>query len=200
MPPEPGAPPPRVREAVPLPSGIRVAEKPGGGWTIERRWFGPSAIVALVFAVFWIWGARHVALWLGTWRGPFPYSVFRLFPLVHLAIGVGVGYGALAYLLNTTRVEADRAHVSVRHGPLPWKRGVDLSPGAIAQIYCVPRLRRSGDETPSTVYDIRARLRDGRTENLLTGLLSCEQALYVEQEMEWRLGIEDRPVLGEVRL
>ena len=40
--------------------------------------------------------------------------------IVHMLMGIGLGYAASAQLLNTTRIEIDSRTLKVRHFPLPW--------------------------------------------------------------------------------
>ena len=124
-------------------------------------------------------------------------SVFYLFPLIHVAVGLGIGYAALAGFVNSTTVRIGKGVLRIRHGPLPWLGNRDLRGAEIDQLYCASKTSSSKNGT-STTYDVRAVLRSGKTLHLLRGLTEVEQALYVEQRVERALGIKHLPEAGEV--
>lgn len=127
--------------------------------------------------------------------------IFFVFPIIHVAIGVGLTYFVLAGLLNSTVIRVADGMLTVRHGPLPWIGNCDLPTEGIDQIYCQNKLQRSRDEdgrtTISTQYEVHA-LVNGRKQKLLSGLHEADHALFVEQRLERFLGIENRTVPGEL--
>ncbi|HEX7009469.1 MAG TPA: hypothetical protein VF184_05775 [Phycisphaeraceae bacterium] len=59
------------------------------------------------------------------------------------------------------------------------------------------------EDTPpghSGHYRVRVELVGGRRKHLVKGLTKPEHALFIEQELEKALGIQDRPVAGELRV
>lgn len=59
--------------------------------------------------------------------------LFLLFPIVHVAVGVGLTYYTLAGFLNFTEVTVRGGTLTVRQGPLPWKGNRTLSAIDLAQ-------------------------------------------------------------------
>jgi hypothetical protein len=186
-------PPPRI--PLDRPPRIRVADD-GRATRWTRVWWSPAAFVLLVFALFW--NALVVVVFAAFQRSSAPL-LFRMFPLIHLGVGLFLFYLSIAALLNRTvlEVDADRT-LSVRHGPLPWPGRVTLDSGDVTQVYVVENVR-TGERSRGTVTELRA-IRRGGTRVKLLGLsgLTTEEALYLEQELERRLGLRDVPVLGEV--
>lgn len=160
---------------------------------IEWRWFRPASLFLLGFCVFWdgflvVW--YSVAFSSGE-------MVMALFPLLHVAVGLGLSYTALASLLNRTVVEVRPHELSITHGPIPW-RGVRVARGALTQLYVEEKVSRSKNGTTVT-WTVSAVLNTGRRQVLLTGLDEKGQALYLERALEARLGIVPEPVEGEAK-
>jgi len=192
---------PRSRGVVPLPKGF-VVEDDGRDLRISRRWFTPVAIFLLFFCVAW---DGFLVFWYAMALGekmPGPFGIFFiLFPICHVAVGVGLTYFMLALFLNSTTIVVSQGLLSVRHGPLPWKGVRDIPIKELDQVYCKEKQHRSrnGSHTTFEVHAIqRGPKPEGGSLKLLSGLLEAEQALYIEQAIEKHLGIEDRFVGGEM--
>lgn len=188
-----GAVPEARRAAIPIPDRFQVEEFPEGVG-IWWRWFDVKHVLMLSFCVSWfallyIWYrnalARHDLVAL-------------LFPLLHVAVGVGMAYGTFAGFLNSTRIEVRDGRLTLRHGPIPWRGNVSIARADLDQLYCQQRLGKDEDGKVFRTYDLMALLRDGRSRKLLTRLLEVNQALYLESCLERCLRIVDRPVEGEV--
>jgi hypothetical protein len=115
-----------------------------------------------------------------------------------LAVGVGLTYFTLAGFLNQTTIEVDTFRLSIRHGPLPWFGNCTLPAAEIGQLYCQERTRRQNNGGSSTTYSVSAVTKGGRQVKLVSTLEDQDQALFIEQQIEQYLGIEDRPVGGEL--
>ncbi|HMQ31313.1 MAG TPA: hypothetical protein PKD53_11325 [Chloroflexaceae bacterium] len=182
-----------ARLDVPLPERFAI-ERPAGGLRISWRWFTPAAIFLAVFALFWN-GFLCVFFWGALSGGA---GGFAMFASLHVLVGIGVAYWALAMFVNGTTVEASYGALAVRHGPLPALGNLDLPRDGIRQLYCVERVRRSRRST-TVSYSLQAVKADGGSVAVVKGLDNPEQALYLEQELERFLGIRDEGVRGELR-
>jgi hypothetical protein len=186
------APPPAPRVKVPMPRGIQVEEL-GGLLEIRRRWFGPAFIFLAFFCVVWngfmiVW---HVMAWsMGAW-------FMSLFGLLHTAVGIGLAWFTLAGLLNTTTIRARRGLIEIASGPIPCGGNTTLTTDDLAQLYCKERVSHSKNGT-SCAYEVLAVTKANVRKTLLKNLTEADQALFIEQELERFLGIEDRPVPGEI--
>lgn len=176
-----------------LPEHIQVRQE-GTYMEIVRTWFGARTVFLTAFAVFWdgflvFW--YRLALQHG---GP---SIMIWIPLLHVAVGIGITYAAIAGWLNRTVIHVGHDVVSVRHVPLPFFPAPTLDATNIKQIYAGEKVTYSrGGST--TTYEVRAITRDGRNVRLVSGLPVKEQALYIEQATEKYLSIPDEPVKGEL--
>ncbi len=180
------------RPSVPMPKGIEMANV-GNVLRISRRWFRWLHIFLLLWCLGWdgfliVWHGMAIAS--GMWP-------MLLFALLHTAVGIAMTYYVLAGFLNRTTVQVGKGMFEVWHHPLPWFGEKHLQATDIKQIYCKENIRRSSDGV-SKSYEVYAVLRHGGKEKLLSGLIEPEQALYIEQELERFLGIQNRPVRGEI--
>ncbi|MEM6530888.1 MAG: hypothetical protein AAF653_21505, partial [Chloroflexota bacterium] len=126
-----------------------------------------------------------------------PRLLFILFPLIHVAVGIGTAYEALSMYLNRTvvRVNNDRVEVKTLPLPHPWKDSL-ITSSDIEQVYVRQMIKR-GNKSTTVHYEVRAYLYAAGEKTLVKGLTNPDFALFIEQELESYLGIEDRPVHGE---
>lgn len=107
------------------PSGIVHDTGPGGELYLRRSWFEPGLFGLLFFCVLWdgfliFW--YSVALF-GKPNGPGPgegFWMMVLFPLLHVAVGVGLTYSVIAGFFNKTQILAEDRQLHIRHRPIPW--------------------------------------------------------------------------------
>ena len=197
----------RKRAMVDLPTGVKLAESPGG-LQITVYWLSArgvvhavSVVVVMLMAVAWYGLEPSVREGLGT-----PSWVGWL-----LGAGLAIAlYDALARLINRTTFTVTRGTLGVRNGPLPWRGNQRLPTAAIDQLYVRQHVRkewrrkRSGLLTVGRssrlhrveviTYQVWLLRKDGHKRRLLGRLASVEQAMVVEQRIEEWLGIEDRAV------
>jgi hypothetical protein len=192
----------RRRPAVPMPSNITVHRGLAGDLdtyrsrggaepiVIVRRWFTPAYLGLLFFCIGWdaflvFW--YSIALRGGAW-------LMVVFPIAHVAIGVGLTYTTLAGLINRTWIAVQDGWLTVRHGPIPWRGNHRLRVEAVKQLFC-----EQGKGKKGVSFGLFAVLDDGRKLPLVTSVETPDQALFLEQVLEDHLGIEDQEVGGEYR-
>jgi hypothetical protein len=174
----------------------RLSAAPHPHVVLVRRWFRPMLLFMAVWCVIWDTGliSFYAAALFG--RHAHAHATAPLwFPLLHVGVGIAVTYTTICGFVNTTRIAIENGALSVRHGPLPWPGNRDVAIASIAQLFCREHVGSKG----SRRYSVNALLKQGTTTTLLKGLTDAEQALYVEQLVEKRLGIVDAPVAGEYR-
>jgi len=93
------------RAEVPLPGGMKI-DRWGPELTITRRWF--SAV--LLFLVFFCiaWDSFLVFWYTMAFRADAPW-IMKVFPIVHVAVGVGLTYYTIAGFVNSTVCGSARA-------------------------------------------------------------------------------------------
>jgi hypothetical protein len=180
------------RGEVPLPKGLRVYRR-ADGLRILRRWLGPKFFGLAFFCLFWngfmvVWFT--IAITQKQWA-------MAAFGTVHGLVGLGVAYFTLAGFLNTTTITVVHGLLSVTSGPIRVPGNKNITADALQQLY-TKRHVSHGKNGTSISYELRAQTTDGKDEKLVGGLDKQEQALFMEQQIEEFLGIEDRPIRGEV--
>lgn len=188
--------PPGQRPLLPRPAGLNVEEF-GGVWTVTYRWFTPALLFLAFFCVAW---DSFLVFWYSIaikHHGPWLMVVF---PVVHVAVGVGLTYTTLAGFLNTTRVAVDGQSIGIRHGPVPWVGNLSLISSEIQQLFCERTFSRgnvNGNTNTTTTFALSAVMRGGAKLKLLRGFTEPDRPLFLEQEIERRLNIRPAAVVGE---
>lgn len=121
-------------------------------------------------------------------------------PVQWIAIGLvlvaaGLAYFSLVRLLNATRIEVREGRITVRHGPLPWRRGATIDVASADRVAVRPsRVRYEGVEaTFAGVWLVRRGPRDGGDAVVvLDGDADPAQARFVARELAGRLGVTVR--------
>jgi hypothetical protein len=189
---------PRERPQVPQPKGVTVDDL-GHTFRITRRWFSPVFIFLLFFCIVW---DGFLVFWYTVAVGADAPGAFRIFacifPILHVAVGVGLTYFTIAGFLNRTVIQASDGLLTVRHGPVPWSGNHDIPTDDLDQLYCEERIHR-GKNSTSTSYRLHAVLKDGRKLKLLDNVQEPDQALFIEQQLENHLRIPNREITGEYR-
>lgn len=190
--------------ALPVPAPKKfIIEDFGSDLTIRWRWYSHAVWALLFFCLFW---DGFLIFWYGmmffagkNMRGEAGWFWLLpiLFPLLHVAVGVGLTYFVLCSFINRTVIRVTGGELTVRHGPLPWGGNRTVSTFDVTQLYCTEKVR-SNRRGYSTSFELNALLSDGEKVNLLTAIEELDQALFLEQKLEQHLKIEDQRVPGEV--
>lgn len=175
-----------------LPDKIELNEFPDY-LHISRTWFGTQIIFMTVFAVFW--NIFLVNFYAGMDEQSDIYT--KLFPLIHVAVGIGISYYAIAGWFNKSNIFISRETIEINHKPLPWLGNKKLNSSDLKQLYTKEKVSKNRNGT-SVTYEIHAILNNGSNTKILSGLENSEQGLYIEQEIEKYLKIENTPVRGAI--
>lgn len=181
------------RPEIARPSSIKVTGT-AKGLTLESGWFNFSYIPMAFFCVAWDAFLINWYVTVLTTKGPWIAAVF---PVAHVAVGIGLTYSTLAGFLNTTKVDVHRDSLTVEHGPIPWRGNRRIPVLDLEQLYCKEKVSTSRNGVQRT-FAVMAILRSSEQIELLTGIDEQEKALFIEQQVERHLGITDRPVPGEL--
>jgi hypothetical protein len=170
----------RARPPIQLPEGMSLTTT-GTNLVIRRRWL--RAKHWLLLALFTTAGAG-VAYWWSTAGASVWLVIGTLFV-------VSWNFNLAGMFFNSTVVTADAAGVTVNHGPLPslFARNASVQRQDIDQLYAGAHGAR---------FAVLARLKSGRDQRLIAPLISPEQALFVEQQLERILGLADFPIPDEL--
>jgi hypothetical protein len=189
-----------VKAKVGRPENLDIEDSPMS-LRLSRGWYHPGLFFLLFFCIAWNafligWYAMGSQMNEPGIMG----IIMFIFPIGHVAVGVGLTYTVIAGFLNRTTVEVNASEVSVMHGPVPWKGNKRLTTSEISQIYCKSSKKAANAHTASSlVPTLYAKLHDDRRIKLLSRAGELDILLYLEQRLEERLGIRDAAVSGEHR-
>ena len=175
------------RPVIAMPPGFSSSRR-DNRFEIQWSWRSPFAFIFLGFVI-----AYNLIL-----LKILSESEFEFFSILFMLGGLVISYIGLAEMFNTTTISADEYWLTVRHSPIPWYPAPTVSSSTIAQLYVSEGFTKSrgGGKTP--YYLLYAVLRDDLHQQLSNKLRTIEPALYLEQEFERALHIQDRAVEGEV--
>lgn len=162
---------------------------------IHYRWYKLQYLFLLFFFIAWdaflvFWYA--IGLADGIW-------IMLLFPIVHVAVGIGGTYYVLAGFLNTTTVEVTPSRLLLRHHPLPWLGGnkaIDLH--QVTQFYVKEKITKGKNGTQRN-YQLRY-LDEAKNDKKVFPFgmsMEVEEVQQMERLIEDFLGIRDFYVEGE---
>lgn len=181
---------PSRRPLMPQPGGVTV-EMLDDGLELTWRWFSWKYIPLALFCVVW---DGFLCFWYSIALSTDAPWIMIVFPIFHLAVGVGLTYSVLAGFLNHSTLRVDRKIFSIQHDPVPWLGEVKVPLGDLDQLYCKEKRGSKG----SVSYQLAAVLKNGRKLDLLSNLESPEVGFFIEQQIENWLDIPDRSVRGEI--
>ena len=180
---------PEEFEVLPLRSELSINYK----WRKTRSL--NSAMV--FFAVFW--NAMLLPFVLAAFTSG---SLVMLLGIsIHLLVGLGMLGNIVLTLINSTYITVDDYELSIEHRPfnLPFFiKNQSIKVENIKQVYVQKYSTGQVNGVHQYAYKILAQLKGGNEVNVLKGFKHKNKALYVEQEIEIFLNIEDRAIRGEV--
>jgi hypothetical protein len=186
-------PKPAIHPRVPTPASVRII-KDGQGACMIQRWFSWKYVPMALFAIFW---DGFLIFWYSMAFSTGAPLVAKLFPIFHVAVGIGITYSTLAGFLNRTNVELTRDELAVWFEPLPWLGEKTIKTADIKQLYCEETVSR-GKNGYTYRYHLYAVTQDDHAVKLISNLDSPDVARFFEQQLETWLKIEDQPVIGEM--
>lgn len=162
---------------------------------ISFKWFNPMAFFLLFFTIFWI---GFLVFWYAISFSTGAPLFAKLFPLIHVSVGVGLAYYVLCLFFNKTYFHIHDGQLHVVHQPIPWWRGNrSINIEEISQFY-VKEKKTSGKNGEKYTYDLRAKFRNHEDKSIMAiDNISSSTAQELEERLEKFLGIQNQPVRGE---
>jgi hypothetical protein len=159
-----------------------------GTLSIHWRWFDASIVFMTFFCIAW---DSFLYFW---YKIAFTQREILaiIFPLLHVAVGVGLTYATLCGYLNSTTIRATTSSLKIRNGPLPWEGNRLLLRKDIETLYCSSRMEKDGQR-----WDLYAVLSGGKKLKLIGGLKERVEAQFLQREIEDRMQIATHPLAAE---
>lgn len=184
---------PAIRPEIAQPKGVSI-QSDSQTMQLVHRWFTFKYIPLAFFAVFW---DGFLIFWYAMAFGTGAPWIFIVFPILHVAVGIGITYTTIAGFLNRTILDITPSLVSVRYEPLPWLGAKKLRTAEIKQLYCKEKIVRSKNGAHSR-YELYAVTSANTGVKLLGGLDNPDIAAFFEHQLERWMKITDHPVAGEL--
>jgi hypothetical protein len=173
---------PRVRPVVQLPDGMSVTTTVAEvvirrRWLRSKHWFMLLIFAAAAAYVGYLWTTVGASGWL----------------VVATIFALSFNYNVISMFVNGTVVTANADGVNVKHGPMPslFALGASAKKSDIDQLYSAKH---------GALFAVLAKLKSGETSRLVAPLVTAEQALFIEQQLERTLGLVDFEVEGELNV
>ena len=186
----------------PQPPNVTIKES-ANYLRLQIRWYTHTDWITLIV------GLSIILVFTPMVSGIIPYLLFNaeanpervasaflaLFVATVWSIGPLSFYYGLVGLFNKTIIEVDRATITARHFPLPWKRAVNLSVTDVKQLYGdkehVDGARRGRQFWLRGIFSLKVTAKNQRSKTLLPAQKNKVAVLYVEDKIEQFLGIKD---------
>lgn len=146
-------------------------------FTLRRRWFQAQHVFLLFFCIAW---DSFLVFWYGNAVGADASWLMIVFPLGHVAVGVGLSYWVIAGFLNRTTLTLTPEALSVRHGPIPWRGNASFARADIRGVELVEqRHTRSSTNVTTGAHGVSVRLAD-QSLTKLAGGLTDQEARFIQ--------------------
>ncbi len=122
----------------------------------------------------------------------------KAFSLLFIIIGITLIYLALVIWINKSQIYVSKKAIEIKHQPLPWLGNKRIETSNIKQFFVKKKVGSERNGTRTVSFHVMGVTDNDKTFKLITGLKSSNQALYIEQEIEKYLGIENETVSGEM--
>ncbi|MGB0523543.1 MAG: hypothetical protein ACPGJS_11320, partial [Flammeovirgaceae bacterium] len=166
----------------------------GGELIISYRWMACQAYFLVFFCLFW---NGFLVFWY-TMAGASGNVLMMVFPIIHVAVGVGLTYYTICLFVNRTYIRVSKEEIGISFAPLPWKGAKTVSVKDIVQFYVKEKVS-SGKNGTNYSYELWMRDKKGMDKKFASGpsINSVDDAKFLEKKIEQFLGIQDYQVDGE---
>lgn len=157
---------------------------------IAWTWFRWEAILFTFFLIIW---NSFLYVW---YREVFEDQnwVMGAFAIFHLGAGIALTYHTLGMYFNKTYLSISPERIRAYTTPFPPFRGNKTIPAdEVSQAY-VKQVVHQNKNNKTYEYRVMIITHDARSIELIRSLKRTEFGLFIEQEIENYLGIENRPV------
>lgn len=169
-----------------LPKKMELHRK-GSHIEIVLTWFGWITVFQSVLTV---WLGAFLFKWYNILSAN-ATGIVLFFTLFFVCIYMT--YYAIASWFNRTYIKIGQGKITVRHRPFPYFGNKTMNTLELKQLYAKKGI---SSQDHRTTYHVRAITNAGKDVKLVGYLETKEQALFIEQEIEQYIGIQDKHVEG----
>ncbi len=163
---------------------------------ITHKWFGSKTLIALITVISL---AFPLALFLGGSDAIKIKSELMILAIKILLSATLLAsiYYAIATFVNKTHIFVSKKAIEIKQQPLPWFGNKRIETKQIKQLFTKASQDTSSSSGAKSYY-VNILTHEHQEVYLLSGFNNRDAALYIEQEIEKYLGIENVKVDGEV--
>lgn len=168
----------------PIPEGLDILQE-GGAVVIRRSWFSHVVWVLIFFCIAW---DSFLVFWykmalFGSDNGPSSFHLIAvIFPIGHVAVGVGLTYFVFCLFLNQTDVILHPDTLTIQTHPLPWRGNQTIPASELVSFSVRTRVGQSDNRT-TVSYDLLYVNSANREKTLVKGIPKPEQAEYLSMAL-----------------
>jgi hypothetical protein len=165
-----------------IPEGLELIND-AEGITIRKVWRTWLVAPLAVFAIFWdgflfFWYSQALS-------SPNAGLMILLFPMIHVAAGVGITYYVVASLFNKTDVVISLSGIKVSTYPIPWFGNKEVKREEITDIIVRERTGNRNRRTYAVMYVDFTR----KERKLVASIPESDQAEFIAQTIRDTTGI-----------
>jgi len=176
-----------VIEKMAIPEGLDVLQSGDGGVVIRRVWRNWWTVIPMAgFLVFWF-GFIGCWYYMAFTQKHSPPLMLILFPLLHVAAGLGLAYTLICNVVNRTDLSVSPLSVKCFTGPMPWIGNREVSSAEIRGVAVRERRGNKGRVRYALMYVDPA----NKERTLISGITRKEQAEFMEASIRELLGLRD---------
>jgi hypothetical protein len=157
---------------------------------ITRTWYSLQLCIGMLMFVFVFNGLWISEDFFGLLASDKPL-LLKGFALLFICIGIGAAYFNIALFLNKTEILVSPDAIAIRHHPIPWFGKKIVETKNIKQLFVKEKIWGYRNNSKKLTYNLLGQTHEGKSFKLITGFPVSNQALYIEQEVEKYLGIEN---------
>jgi len=181
-----------------IPEGMEVLKLPSE-LDIQFDWYNSQSKKGMGFKTMFafLWNIMLLPFVLSAFQSG-QYEVL-LFASIHIIVGLGFIANLISTFINKTNISVTKRFIEIKQKPIPsfLKKNIKIPTSEIAQLYVSRYVSSTTNGVPNHAHALYAVTKDGKKYTLVKGM-NKETQLYLEQEVEMFLDIEDQPVRGEV--
>lgn len=189
----------RNRPEMMIPAGTEVLHLPSSldirtNWSRNKSKGGMWFLV--LFTIMW-----NMAIWPFAMSNILSGAIISVLPMaLHLAAGLGMAYYVLSMFINKTDIYVTDQDITISSSPLknPFTRDEVIPAKKIKQLYVTRYVSSTTNGVANYAYALYAISKSNKRIPLIKGM-NKETQLYLEQEIENFLEIEDEKVRGEIK-
>jgi hypothetical protein len=159
-----------------IPEGLDLI--PAGDTVIIRRvWLSWKTVPLALFAIVW---DSFLFFWYSQMLSkPNPPLMAILFPIGHIAVGIGITYYVLASLVNKTDIIVSPSGVRVATGPAPWIGNKMVEADEMTAVIVRERSGNWNSYRNSRSYNVMYADRGRKERKLVAYLAQSDQAEFI---------------------